>query len=139
MLSLPNNVRVLMARDPVDFRKAFDGLCAVARDVLDEDPMRGHVFVFLNKRRDRIKILVWDRNGFWLFYKRLEVGTFESVRGVSESMRKIEMEPRELHLLLCGIDMKKVKYRRHFATSLRISERGQNERGGTQAGRDEQG
>lgn len=126
MLTLPSNVRILVARESVDFRKSFDGLAGVARDVLAEDPLSGHVFVFLNKRHDRIKILVWDRNGFWLFYKRLERGTFQVIARAQSAMTKVEIEPRELHLLLCGVDMNKVKYRRHFATCLRIGQRGQD-------------
>ena len=76
MLSLPDAVRVFVARAPVDFRKAHDGLSQVVRDVFGDDPLSGHLFVFTNKRRDRIKLLFWDRNGLWLLYKRLERGTF---------------------------------------------------------------
>ena len=70
MLSLPPSVRIFLAREPVDCRKAFDGLCALVRDQFGDDPFSGHLFAFFNKRRDRVKILVWDKNGFWLFAKR---------------------------------------------------------------------
>ena len=76
MLSLPDAVRVFVARAPVDFRKAHDGLCQVVRDVFGDDPLSGHLFVFTNRRRNRLKILFFDRNGLWLCYKRLERGTF---------------------------------------------------------------
>lgn len=64
-----------MARDAVDCRKVFDGLCQVVRDVFGDDPFSGALFLFFNQRRSRVKVLVWDENGFWLFAKRLERGT----------------------------------------------------------------
>jgi hypothetical protein len=70
MLSLPSSVRIFLSRAPVDFRKAHDGLHAIVREQFGDDPHSGHVFVFLNRRVDRVKLLVWDRNGFWLLYKR---------------------------------------------------------------------
>jgi transposase len=75
MLSLPPSVRIFVARGATDQRKSFDGLCALAQDVLRQDQFSGHVFVFFGRRRDRVKLLVWDRSGFWLFAKRLEAGT----------------------------------------------------------------
>ena len=76
MLSLGGSHRVYLCAKPVDFRKAHDGLCAIVRDQFRDDPFSGDVFVFHNAARDRIKLLVWDKNGFWLCYKRLEQGTF---------------------------------------------------------------
>jgi transposase len=72
MLSFPGSIRLFLNLAPVDFRKAHDGLCSLVREEFDEDPFTGDVFVFFNKARDRIKLLYWDRNGFWLLYKRLE-------------------------------------------------------------------
>ena len=80
MLSLPPSVRLFVAREPVDMRKAIDGLSGVVRDVLAEDPMSGHLFIFFNRRWDRVKILWWDRSGFWLLLKRLEEGRFKLPR-----------------------------------------------------------
>lgn len=120
MLSLPPSVRVFLAREAVDFRKAFDGLCAIVRDEFDDDPFSGHMFVFFNKRRDRVKILVWDRNGFWLFAKRLERGTFESLE-VKE--QRVEIERARLLMLLEGIDVKCARLRKHFDTPIRINAR----------------
>ena len=77
MLTLPPSVRLYLARGATDIRKGIDGLCALARDVVGEDPFSGHLFAFANRRRDAVKILVWDRSGFWLFHKRLERGTLE--------------------------------------------------------------
>ena len=81
MLSLPFQLRIFAAVEPVDFRKGFDGLVAIVRDGFREDPFAGDLFCFFNRRRDRVKILAWDRNGFWLHYKRLERGTFERIDG----------------------------------------------------------
>ena len=77
MLSLPARTRVYVCTSSVDFRKQHDGLVAIVRGELGSDPLDGSLFAFFNRRRDRIKLLLWDANGFWLFYKRLERGTFE--------------------------------------------------------------
>jgi transposase len=94
VLSLPGTLRILVCRKGVDFRKAHDGLCAVVRDSFGDDPFSGSVFVFFNKARDRVKLLVWDGNGFWLFYKRLERGTFRfDLRGTGA---RVEIRRAEL-------------------------------------------
>lgn len=132
MLTVPEHVRVFIAHDPVDFRKSCDGLAAVVSGVLEQDAMSGHVFVFFNRHRNRIKVLVWERNGYWLHYKRLERGTFESLQRKSAGAPHVECTAHELHLLLRGVDMQKLKYRRHFAVPLRIGNSG-DERGKQQA------
>ena len=76
MLSLPTAVRVYLACGVTDMRKSIDGLSAVVQQQLREDPISGHLFVFCNRCRDRIKILYWDQSGYWLLHKRLEKGTF---------------------------------------------------------------
>ena len=121
MLSLPAQVRIFAARDAVDFRKSHDCLVAIVRDGFGDDPFDGSVFVFFNKRRDRIKLLLWDRNGFWLFYKRLERGTFKSrIRGAA---KREEIRRYDLSMILEGIDLAKGKLRRHFAEGVRIEGR----------------
>ena len=75
MLTLPASVRVFVARGVTDLRRSFDRLSAQVQEVLCQDPLSGHVFVFFNRQRDRVKMLVWERDGFWLLYKRLEAGT----------------------------------------------------------------
>ena len=93
MLSIPESVRIFVAREPADFRKQFDGLAAIARDDLGLDPFGGHVFVFFNRRRDRIKLLVFQHTGFWLHYKRLERGTFDVALGeVDDDSQSIEFD-----------------------------------------------
>lgn len=121
MLSFPSSVRIFLARAPVDFRKAHDGLHAIVREQFSDDPLSGHVFVFLNRRVDRVKLLVWDRNGFWLLYKRLERGTFRApARGEGA---RVEVSRAELMMLLEGIDLNQGKMRRHFAEEMYIEGR----------------
>lgn len=122
MLSIGESCRIFVAREAVDFRKQFDGLCSIAADDLHLDPFGGHAFVFFNKRRDRVKILVYQHTGFWLHYKRLERGTFEIPRATDKD-RCVEVDARSLRLLLDGIDLSSTKFRRHFAHPLRIAER----------------
>lgn len=102
MLTLPPTVRVFLAIEPADMRRSLDGLAALTREVLKQDPLSGHLFVFRNRRSDRVKVLVWDRSGLCLWYKRLERGRFffPVVDGP-----EVEVEAAELSLLLEGIDL----------------------------------
>lgn len=121
MLTLSGRTRVFLARNPVDFRKAHDGLCAIVRNEFEDDPFGGDIFVFFNKSRDRIKLLVWDRNGFWLHYKRLEKGTFPiDLRGAAKRM---ELSRAQLAMILEGIDGKSARILSHFSTPLAIKSR----------------
>ena len=120
MLSIPGQARVFLAREAVDMRKSFDGLCNLVRHGFHLDPFEGDVFVFLNRRRNYVKLLVWDANGFWLCAKRLEGGTFEHWEMQPGAATHVEIDRARLAMLLAGIEMKKVKYRRHFAPSIRI-------------------
>ncbi len=123
MLSIPASLRIFVARFPVDFRKQFDGLAGIVRREFGHDPFGGHLFVFFNKRRDKIKLLMFDHTGFWLHYKRLERGTFETMASVDEESDCIEVDARRLRLLLEGIDLSKSQFRQHFGRSIRIQER----------------
>ena len=106
MLSLPSSVRVFVARNPADMRKGFDGLSSLVIDVIEEDPQSGHIFAFFNKRRDRVKLLLWDRSGYWLFYKRIESGRFPVFDRVNEKTGGFELDAAELMLILEGIDLR---------------------------------
>jgi transposase len=106
MLSLPAAVRVFVCRGATDLRRSFDRLSAMVTEVLRQDPLSGHLFLFVNRRRDRVKILVWEGGGFWLLYKRLERGTFAPVAAE-------EITGRELFLLLEGIEV--VRERERYA------------------------
>ena len=125
MLSLPASVRVFVSPERVDFRKGIDGLYAVVRDHFREDALSGHLYLFFNKRRDRLKILVWDRDGFWLFMKRLERGAFERVEGADD---RIEIDRARLAMLLDGIDTKNTKLRAQFVREIRIDSRDESAR-----------
>lgn len=120
MLTIHSRVRIFAAVEPVDFRKGFDGLVQIVRDGFREDPFGGHLFCFFNRRRDRVKVLVWDRNGFWLHYKRLERGTFERLQGCGV---RIEIDRAQMSMLLEGIDTRKSSFRRHFQRDVRIESR----------------
>jgi transposase len=105
MLTLPASVRVFVGRGATDSR-SFDRLSAQVQEVLRQDPSSGHVFVFFNRQRNRVKLLVWERDGFWLLYKRLEAGTFAA-------LQRDEINARELYLLLEGIEV--VRERRRYS------------------------
>lgn len=106
MLSLPAALRIFLAVEPADLRKGFDGLAQLARARIAQDPLSGHLFVFRNKRRDRIKILYWDRDGFALWYKRLEQGTF---RFPEAKDGRVEVTPAEMAAVLEGIDLSRAR------------------------------
>jgi transposase len=105
MFSFPHQTKVYLAVAAVDMRKSFNGLWAEASEQLREDPFSGALFVFANKRRDRIKILYWDGSGVWVFAKRLEEGRFSWPSGSDAC--KLSLTPQALGMLLEGIDLKK--------------------------------
>ena len=94
-------------------RKSFDGLCGLVTSALGRDPLTGDVYVFVNRRRDRIKLSFWDRTGFWLFYKRLEKGTFQIPRQPVVNA-SIELTYDVLLMLLEGIDLNSIKRRPRY-------------------------
>jgi transposase len=104
MLGLPPSVRIYFAAELVDMRKGIDGLRALVEDALKKDPYGGHLFVFVGKSKDKVKILFWDRNGFVLYLKRLERGRFQ-LPVVDERTKHVAMEPAQLAMLLDGIDL----------------------------------
>jgi transposase len=113
MMGLPSAVELYVCTTPVDLRKQHDGLCGLVRGALKKEPMSGHVFIFLNRRRDRIKILFWDRTGYCLVYKRLERGTFHLPREVTGGM-ELRIDAGELVLMLEGIELQKTRRRRRW-------------------------
>lgn len=115
MLSLPTSVRIYLARGATDMRKSIDGLAAVTTQILEQDPLSGHLFVFCNARRDRIKILYWERSGFWLLHKRLERGTFAWPLPASSEAKQIELPASDLIALLGGLDLRAAKRRRWYS------------------------
>jgi len=97
-------VRAYLCLDPVDMRLSFDRLAALARDAMGQDPMGGHLFLFHARRRDRLKILYWDGDGYALWHKRLEAGTFR-VPAAGDGQAPVTLTPAELSLLLAGVDL----------------------------------
>jgi transposase len=106
VLTLPSTVRIYLASEPVDLRKGFDGLSAVTREIIRADPLSGHLFVFVNRRSNRLKVLLWQASGFVLLYKRLERGRFKIPRAPKPGARHIEIEASELTLMIEGIDLR---------------------------------
>lgn len=121
MLRLPSlgemdrtlSVKVYLATGSTDMRKGFDSLAALVRDHLGHDPLSGSLFLFLGRRRDRLKVLYWDSDGFALWYKRLEEGTFRLP--AKNTGASVELKASELAMLLEGIDLTSIKRRRRFA------------------------
>ena len=117
MLSLPPSVRLFIARGATDMRKSFDTLAALVIDVVDEDPQSGHLFLSVNRRRDRLKVLWWDRSGYCLLAKRLEHGQFRVFDQAKGKSGAFEMKASELALILDGIDLRGAKRRQLLTAS----------------------
>jgi transposase len=113
MIYLPASVRVYRATSPCDMRRSFDGLHALVNAVMQLDAFAGHLFVFANRRRDRVKILYWNRDGFAVWAKRLEEGTYAMPFG-DEQERRHEITAQELGALLSGIDLSQAKRRKRY-------------------------
>jgi len=116
MLSLPAHARVSLCTAAVDLRKSFDGLCGLVESVFQGNVLDGHLFLFLNKRRDRIKALWWDQDGLVIWYKRLERGSFEMPR-TSGHAQRLELDATELAMLLGGVSLASVKRRKRYSAA----------------------
>ena len=117
MMHLPASVRVYLCASACDMRKSFDGLHALVTQSMQLDAFAGHLFVFGNRRRDRIKILYWDRDGFAVWAKRLEEGTYAMPFGDSGGRggeKRHEITAAELGALLSGIDLSRAKRRKRY-------------------------
>lgn len=114
MLSFAPNIRIFLCARPTDMRKSFDGLCGLVRGVLSADPLDGSLFLFVNRRGDRLKALWWDRDGLALFYKRLESGTFEMLRN-DDDAAAVELDAAQLAMLLSGVALGSAKRRKRYA------------------------
>lgn len=109
MIVVPRAVRVYFAIQPVNLRKSFDGLSNEIRHTLERDPLSGHVFVFLNRRKTQVKLIVWTRGGYTIVHKRLERGTFTFPARVVEGAASIAIDVHELAMLLEGIDVSRAR------------------------------
>ena len=111
MLTWPQAVRVFVHTPPADMRRSFDRLACMVQEILHQDPFSGHLFVFVNRGGDRMKILFWDRSGFALFYKRLEEGVFHLPH---EDSGGVEIDVPRLTLILEGLDLSEAKQQKRF-------------------------
>jgi transposase len=118
MIHLPASVRVYLCLNPCDMRRSFDGLHALVRDHLQLDAFAGHLYLFANKRRDRLKILYWDRDGFAIWAKRLEAGTYV-IPSVEPGEARFEITVEELGALLSGIDLSSATRRKRYQRAVR--------------------
>lgn len=117
MIHLPASVRVYLCLTACDMRRSFDGLHALVTQIMELDPFAGHLFVFGNRRRDRVKILYWDRDGFAVWAKRLEEGTY-ALPFEENGERRREITAQELGALLSGIDLSQAKRRKRYQRSI---------------------
>jgi transposase len=116
VLTIPASVRIFVGSTPIDMRKSIDGLHAIVQEELEQDPYAGHLFVFVSRRRDRVKILLFDRGGFVLVYKRLEKGQFK-LPHLDPSAMAVEIDATQLTMLLDGIDFGRVRRPQHWKPS----------------------
>ena len=114
MLSLAASTRVFIALGATDLRKGFDGLCGLVTSQLKQDPLSGTLFLFVNRRRDRMKVLYWDGDGLAIWYRRLEQGTFHLPKPNNDAT-SVEIRSDEFTMLLRGIDLESVKRRKRFS------------------------
>jgi transposase len=118
MLTWPPTVRIFVSTQPTDMRWSFDGLAMITRENMGQDPLSGHLFVFFNRRGDRVKIMFWDRSGFCIWYKRLEQGVFRLPQSIVNTPNP-EVEITDLSLILEGIDLSSARRRKRFSLGAR--------------------
>ena len=114
MLSIASGTRIFLASGPTDMRKGFNGLQGIVSGVLQQDPLSGHLFLFINRRCDKLKILYWDSDGLAIWYKRLEQGTFQRPQ-LADDQKSAEIRSDELMMLLRGIDLTSVRRRKRYS------------------------
>ena len=117
MIGLVHGVKVYLHTEPTDMRRGFDGLSGMVSTLLEQDPLSGHLFVFRNRNRDKLKILYWDSDGLAIWYKRLEQGTFQfptDGKPKEELKKGVEISAGDLSLLLGGIDLRSAQKRKRY-------------------------
>jgi transposase len=122
MIGLTHSTRVFLATEPTDMRRSFDGLSALVRTVIGGDPLSGHLFVFTNRSRNRLKIIYWDGSGLWVLAKRLEKGTFAWPDATSACGKsRMAIRPEELAALIGGLDLNKERWREWYRRDAAMS------------------
>ncbi len=110
MLSFPSAVKIYLCNQPADMRRSFDTLAMMVKNIIRQDPLSGHIFVFANRKCDRLKLLYWDRDGFALWYKRLERGIFSLPKVDNSNL----IDHRQLSMILEGIDIQTARLKKRF-------------------------
>ena len=119
MIALAPQIRVFLYRLPTDMRKSFHGLIALTESALKQDPLSGSLFVFVNRRRDRIKILYWGQTGFCIWYQQLQQGTYQlPADDALKAQETVEVTRSQLSLILDGIDLASIRQRTRFQRSI---------------------
>lgn len=111
MLSLASGLKIFLYTPAADMRKGFNGLSGIVRSELQFDPTDGSLFIFINRRRDRMKLLHFDGGGYWLYYRLLEAGTFEELKATDDSCR-LQIDATQLSMLLWGVSLVRSDRRR---------------------------
>ncbi len=114
MLSLPPSVKIFLYCPAADLRRGFDGLAAIVHEAMGEDPLSGSLYIFLNRRRNRIKLLYWDVDGYAIWMKRLERGSFELPRSADSHSVGVKITASQLSLILEGIELSSVRRRKRY-------------------------
>ncbi len=115
MLSVPGQVKIVLCLQPADMRRSFDGLAAMVEDILEDNPLSGHLFVFRNRRGDRVKLLYWSGDGLAIWYKRLEEGTFHFPGPQEgEASNGVSICATDLAMLLDGVDLSSVRRAKRY-------------------------
>ena len=117
MIGLAHGIKIHLCTHPTDMRRGFDGLSGMVDSLLQQDPLSGHLFVFRNRNRDKLKILYWDSDGLAIWYKRLEQGTFQfptDGKPKDELTAGVAITTNELSLLLGGIDLRSAQQRKRY-------------------------
>ena len=114
MLSVSPVVKIFLYGQAADLRRGYDGLAAIVQEAMEEDPLSGSLFVFVNKRANRIKLLYWNETGYAIWMKRLEVGTFEVPRVGDDESPTVTITPSQLSLILDGIELSSVRRRKRY-------------------------
>jgi transposase len=108
-----SDIRVFLCTIPTKMNYSFDSLMGLAQQIFDQDPLSGHLFLFVNPQRDRLKVLFWDVDGLAIFYKRLEAGTFQLPRFAAAG-HGVELDERQLNRLLTGLDLRTGRRRKRY-------------------------
>jgi len=112
MIALPTNSGIYLYSQPADMRKGFSGLAGIVRNELGRTPNDGSLFLFINRRKDKLKALYWDRDGMAIWYKSLERGSFEMIKRKGQA--SVELDAADLAMLLGGISIENAKRRKRF-------------------------